>query len=80
MHTGGVDTVSLNDVHHNTNAHQSVRSMRLVQYTNLPPLSMFDGKVQNNGDALDRWSRKLLQYVEIQQWLNETYSCSSSFT
>ena len=68
MHTGGVDKVSLNDAHHNREACQSVRSTRPVQYTDLPPLSMFDGKVQDNGNAFDRWSRKLPRNAEIQQW------------
>ena len=29
---------------------------------------MFDGKEQDNGDAFDRWSRKLHRYAELQQW------------
>ena len=60
--------VSLNNAHHDSDAHQSAHSTRPVQHTGLPPLSMFDGKEQDNGDAFNRWSRKLHRYVELQQW------------
>ena len=66
MHTRSVNTVSVNDTHH-SDACQSVCSTCLVQHTDLPPPpSMFDGKVQDNGDAFNRWSRKLLCYAELQ--------------
>lgn len=68
MHTEGVNTVSL---HHDSDPHQSAHSTHPVQHTDLPPLSMFNGKEQDNGNAFDRWSRKLHRYAELQQWTQD---------
>ena len=44
------------------------RSAGPTQQISLPPLSKFNGKEHDNGDAFDRWSRKLCQYAELQKW------------
>ena len=66
-HAESAHGFSLINVHHD-NELASERNTHQLQHTQLPPLPLFDGKVQESSDAYDRWSRKLRCYAELQQW------------
>jgi len=67
-HAESAHGFSLINVHHDNNELMLERNTRQLQHTQLPPLPLFDGKVQESSDAYDRWSRKLRRYAELQQW------------
>ena len=66
-HTECAHSISPINVRHG-NELLSERGARTIQHAELPPLPLFDGKVEDNGNAFDRWTRKLLRYAELQHW------------
>ena len=62
-HHEGVHQVSPNSARHDSKIDTSPRSAGPTQQISLPPLSTFNGKEHDNGDAFDRWSRKLRRYA-----------------
>ena len=66
-HTERAHSISPINVRHG-NELLSERGAYTIQRTELPSLPLFDGKVEDNGNAFDRWTRKLLRYAELQHW------------
>ena len=67
-HHEGLQQMSLNSAHHGSETDNSPRTGGPIQQISLPPLATFDGKEHDNGNAFDRWSRKLRRYAELQKW------------
>ena len=46
----------------------STQGAVLVQHANLPPLVMFGGKGQDDGEAFNKWCCKLDLFAQLKKW------------